>query len=184
MSYQNTGKNRQHSSVIRELQCSPLTSTRIPTKTKPNDVIEGTPLTQFRRMLTSAGKSSSNNFTVEVDEKFKHVENMIILQAIVAYDYDTVLPDILYIFFKNFPVASAKTGSGYDYHAAIPTIEATQVGDDMKLAHTFPDHYRLYIGTKITLKKFRLQVFYEDKTTGEFVLYTGLQNISIEVLFK
>ena len=136
-------------------------------------------------MFTTGDKTTTNDFYVSINEKFKHLEEIIFLHGTIRFDSEVIAPDMLYIYFKDFPISPARTGSGYDYHCAIPTRNAVQVGDILTVQYKFPEHYSLYIGTQIHLKNFRMQIFYEDRDdSGIFKLYNSIQYLDLEVLFK
>lgn len=177
-------KTNRAYSTIKELQCSPLTVDR-PSAIAPPKTIESTNLRYFRRMFTTGSKTSTNEFMINIDEKFKVLQDIIFLHTTIRYDYEEIAPDTLYVYLKGFPVAPARTGTGYDYHFVIPTRSSTQVGDCLVKSYKFPERYSLSIGTQLHLKQFKVQIFYEDRDDGGiFKLYNNIQYLDFEVLFK
>lgn len=180
---QKKNKNKSYS-TIKELQCSPLTVNQ-QQGILPPQAIESSLLKYFRRMFTTGSKSSTDEFTIVIDEKFKHLNDIIFLHSTIRFEWDDIAPDMLYIYFQGFPVTAARTGTNYPYHFAVPTRNAVQIGDCLTVQYKFPENYSLYIGTQIHLKQFVAQVFYEDRDDhGIFKLYKNVQYLDVEVLFK
>ena len=107
---QDHGKTNRAFSTIQELQCSPL-AVATPGGLAPPRTIEAAPLKFFRRMFTTGSKTTTNDFTVSIDEKFKVLQEIVFLHATVRYDFEVIAPDLLFVYLKGFPVAPARTGT-------------------------------------------------------------------------
>lgn len=179
-----SNKHFSQSRPIKELQCAPLTITQ-QGGIKPHDAIQGSAVSFFRRMYSTASKSSTNGFTINIDEKMKFIKEIRFLHASVRFAFGSTIPEMLYVYFDQFPAASARTGTGYEYHCAIPTRNAIQVGAFASIHYIFPDHYVSYVGSQIHLKKFRVKLYYEDKhDNGIFKPFNLIDYFDFEVLFK
>lgn len=175
---------------MKELQCSPLGNTWLPERTPKTheNMIKTEELKHYRLFIASAGETNAYKFKQIFDERLTNVYQIRIISATVDYtDPGAIgdLPPTLFVSFKNFPSTnfkvSATTTKNFSYHMAIPTESYTNPGVIKKFNYRFPFDYRIFIGRRINIKELDIQVYYQNVTSGDYLLFTDLNYIGIEI---
>lgn len=120
------------------------------------------------------------NFSVFVQNKFRDIRSIKITQVVVDYtaaDATEILSAGVY--FRNFPQAEENT-NGQRYHCMFPVTQGTD-GTSVKFTYGYNDTYISDFKQFYELSgSLPVEVFYED-TSGNFVPFTSLNRISIEL---
>lgn len=136
--------------------------------------------------ISDTHKSNSSDvpeaFYTELLTNFKNIRYIKLLQVAVDYTVAATLTRDGFVYLPDFNQYEITAGSKQNkYHGYFP-ITQDSVGTTVRFNYTFNDHYITDFKNLDKLNnKIRVEVYYEDTTTGDFTAFTQLDHFGLEL---
>lgn len=126
--------------------------------------------------------SLPEEFSVSVQGNYKNIRFIKLVQIAIDYTVDATLSRDGFVYFPDFPSSEETTGPFFQkYHGYFPITQDT-IGTTVRFNYTFNDSYISDFTKVFNIgNQLRVQVFYENTSTGKFTAFTQLNHIGIEL---